>query len=286
MLIETSACVDWLEWTYHEGRDRSIWLRDALRYWDPSIARNGYTDALKDPSTGMVLMWHRDVRVHERMGYHFVATGDTMAKLRAQISEPLILASIGLEGGDDLRITRIDLALDVYNAQMRPGDIKACAEHGIIKPRSKVRYWTVRTYPNGSQAQSYQIGNKNTKHFLAYDKGMEMGDFETDRLRLEIRYRQKHGMSAFEALTSGQGLHRAIRGMIKDELRPRDDELDFILDAPPVKIAQEVRDRGFDTLYHWLDTTALPALKRAEGMRDGTACELMRKHGLYPCNDV
>lgn len=286
MEITTSACIDWLEWTYHEGCDRSIWLSDAVRYWDAGVPRNGYTRALTDPDTGLTMMWHHDEVVHERMGYHFVATGDVMTRLRDHMSERIMLASIDMEGGDDLRITRLDLALDVYNSEMRPADIKACAECGLIEPRSRVRYWTVRTYPSGHQAQSYQIGDKKTKHLIVYDKGMEMGDFDLDMFRLEIRYRQKHAGSAFTKLLAGQNVHEVTKSVIKHELRPQDCALDFILDAQAERVSQEVRDKDFDSLYYWLDNTAMSALKRADAMRPGTATELLRKHSIAWCDEV
>lgn len=285
MQIKTSACIDWLEWTYREGRDRSIWLSDAVRHWEAGRPRNGYTRALTDPDTGLTMMWHHHEQIHERMGYHFVATGHVMAKLRGSIREKIILASIDIEGGDDLRISRIDLALDVYNSGMRPADIKACAEHDLIKPRSNVRFWTVRTYPHGAEAQSYQIGAKGSKHLIAYDKGAEMGDFDLDMFRLEMRYRQKHATSAFEQLLSGD-VHEVTKGVIKHELRPQFGALDFILDAPAKRVSQEVRNKDFDSLYCWLDGTAMSALKRADAMRPGTAAELLRKHGIICCDEV
>lgn len=281
-MITTCTRIDWLEWTLGEGRRDSIWLQDALRYWEATQARNGYTNALKDPVSGMTLMWHFDADVHTTMGWHFSASGKAMGALRAHLSERLILQTLVHEGGDDLQVSRLDLALDVFNSGLRPSDLQAAEIAGLMRPRAKNRHYHEQTDAQGRTAQSWYIGSRKSRtgHYIVYEKGREMGDFNLDQLRIEGRHRQKRAKGVMNALLSSDDMHEMNKSLVKDALRPIDGALDFALDAPATHVKQEAKATDFDTLWHWCDRVAMGALKRIEAMRAGTVAELLCQHNL------
>lgn len=153
----------------------------------------------------------------------------------------------------DFSFTRLDMAIDVKNANLRPSRATEEIEHGRIKTSAK-------QYPAwhnaGAQGYTQYVGKKSSEIYLKlYDKAAEMG-IDGDHTRIELTVRAKRANIAAREMVQ----RRDFRGMVVSFADfPQWNEWRAAFSVAPVKLPA---DRVTSSTKTWLLRACAPALAK------------------------
>lgn len=151
--------------------------------WKPTKARFGYKLAWRLVDVGVVCQVHP---LRADMGVNVIATGQVLSK----VSWKHILGNLYQAGAT---FSRIDVSMDVLDAEFNLEALWRAVKEGDIKTRSKRN-----RFVSGETGDTLYIGSRTSEKFLRiYDKGAEQGDEPGTRFRVELEC--KGGAANFAA---------------------------------------------------------------------------------------
>jgi len=238
-----SQKVDWIEGTFKRGVPHTL-PQILTQNFVECRAFNGYTvgSAYED---GRKLMTNPD---RPEMGMHMIWDGDACGQC------PIAPQNLVKHLSDaKFSFTRIDLAIDFYNCNLRPEKATEEINNGQCKTRAKkFPYWG----DAGSDGYTQYIGVKTSESYIRiYDKAAEMG-IEQDHTRVEFVVRHTKAQAAAFAIVRGSD----FRGMVvsfADFEKWREWRKAF--QVPEIKLPSERKETN---TQRWLLRAAAPALAR------------------------
>jgi len=149
--------------------------------------------------------------------------------------------------------TRIDMAIEAINFNLKPSQATEELEHDRCKTRAKL---SPRMDDPRERGYTQYIGRKTSEIFLKlYDKAAEMGTDE-DHTRIELTVRQARADHAARQIVSGVD-YRSLVVSFADF--PLWREWKDVMDAVPVKLPTERKETNTE---RWLLDACAPALAR------------------------
>lgn len=246
-----SQKVDWIEGTFKRGVPHTL-PQTLTQNFVETRAFNGYTVGSKY-ADGRVLMSNPS---RPEMGEHLTWDGDACGQ--CPISPTDLIKHLF---NARFSFTRIDLAIDIINCNLRPEQATEEIKNGRCKTRAQ-------QFPFWSDAQTrgytQYIGKKASESYCRiYDKAAEMG-IQQDHARVELVVRHKKAQAAASAIDGGAD----FRGMVVSfadfgEWR----EWRAAMEVPEVKLPSE---RKATNTQKWLLDTCAPALAREIVRADST----------------
>lgn len=199
--------VDWLALTVkgetHETAMHETIVDYASLEIRPCRPYPGYTDAIENRA-GATVSWN--VKRGD-MGVHVEYSGSTLALYRTEGTDPSDMARWHVSKGHT--ITRLDVAIDVIDSDMKPSDLYSQLEKGKAHTVSGRTY---KMWKGSDGGETLYIGSRTSNIFLRiYDKGAEMHtDDNWIRIELELK-----GPKArlFANLIANDGTDTAIERM-------------------------------------------------------------------------
>lgn len=262
---KTALRIDWLRWTVgeHVGQSNAV---PALECFDPDpreLKSLPYYSQARKMVVGR-MDWAPD---RPSQGTMVTLTGSDLKALRSK-KQPLgtILQHIASVKG---RVTRIDVALDVFDSGITPDDLAAMDDRGEIKTPSKKRLRWEGKENNESTGVTVQWGTRQSERLLrAYEKGKEQNT-KQDVLRIEIEIHGRKATSLVNAMLKygirdagiaaiAKFFEGSSAEFVRDILSDRNESVDI------EPIGRKETDR-----YRWVVNVALPAV--LEEIRKGDA---------------
>lgn len=204
-------------------------------------ARFGYTHATTYES-GLTVM-HNPGRPD--MGAHVVISGATLRNLeQSRVIDWMAQA---------LKITRLDIAVDIRNGGWTRDKIKAALDAGSVKTSAR----TISNWSTWSEAgETVYFGRKSSSRMTRiYDKGAESGE-GGDWWRIETVFKHPHATQALLHLKSATATATAlIRGHV-------DISEDWFTDAMVSDPVLTVAGKPKNATKKWLLEQAAPALAK------------------------
>jgi hypothetical protein len=167
------------------------------------------------------------------MGHHMTLSGEPLAELRAlslTTDDELCRRITAFDG----RVSRVDLAIDVWGAKFTPGRLALDIEHKIA--RIHARTWRlIEGHKNGTDGDTLDTGSQvSDRRFRMYDKGAEKRIKDgVAWMRLELQLRRKFARGA-AASCAENGVEATITGHIADCLHWENMDYTEVLIAPSV----------------------------------------------------
>jgi hypothetical protein len=169
--MKKTVCIDWLSFTAPKDMQRTMPL---LPPWEsgitgkPDVGRFGYRSARKFPS-GMTVMFDGATST---MGWHYIYPGSAIKTLD-EVFEDGGQHILGWHTGQGHKCTRIDLAVDVYDAPTLLPVLQAMAEHhewyGTAHSATTIK-------SSDGKGLTIYIGSRTSERFVRlYDKAAQLG---------------------------------------------------------------------------------------------------------------
>jgi hypothetical protein len=238
-----SQKLHWLEGTFKKGNEVSLPETLPSKFVE-TRAFNGYTvgSLFED---GRILMTNPE---RPEMGAHLQWSGDACDKIPMEQSE--LVFHLGEAG---FSFTRIDLAIDAINFNLRPQQATKELKYGRCKTRAKLS--PTNSDPRDKGYTQY-VGKKTSEIFLKlYDKAEEMG-VDADHCRIELTVRHARADHAARQIVRGTDF-RAMVVAYADF--PKWRQWKEIMGAVPVKLPAERHETNTE---QWLLGACAPALAR------------------------
>lgn len=238
-----SQTIHWLEGTFRKGTTVSI-PETLPRKFVETRAKNGYTvGSLYED--GRILMTNPE---RPEMGAHLLWTGgacDACPMAHKELIEHLDNAGFSF--------TRIDMAIDAYNFNLRPQQATEEIRNGQCKTRAKL----CPTFSDPRDpGYTQSVGKYSSEISLKlYDKAVEQGVF-ADYTRVELTVRQKRAQHAARQIVSGTDYRAMVVSFVDF---PEWSEWKQVMDAVPVKLPSERKETNTE---RWLLDACAPALAR------------------------
>jgi len=108
-----------------------------------------------------------------------------------------------LETLPEVRITRCDVACDVYEGTVDVDDCVSWYKAGEFITRGRApKSSTAGDWIGGVRGRTFYVGDsKNGKLLRCYEKGKELGDFESPWVRFEVQFGKRDRVIPFDILT-------------------------------------------------------------------------------------
>lgn len=238
-----SQSLHWIEGTFR-GRTPVSLPETLPSKFVETRAMNGYTvGSLYED--GRILLTNP---ARPDMGAHLLWTGkacDACPMDQRHLIKHLVEANFSF--------TRIDLAVDAYNFNLRPQQATEEIRNGQCKTRAKL--CPTHSDPR-DPGYTQSVGKYSSEISLKlYDKAVEMGVF-ADYCRVELTVRQKRADYAARQIVSGVD-YRSLVVSFADF--PLWREWKDVMDAVPVKLPTERKETNTE---RWLLDACAPALAR------------------------
>lgn len=174
----------------------------------------------------------------------------------------------------EIRITRLDIALDFLEGEYRIRDFRNMYLKGLFNSGGrapKYQYIEGGVLENGrmkpSAGCSFYVGDrKNGKLFRAYEKGRQMGDPDSKWVRGELELRSKDRVIPLYALLRPAdyfaGAYPALNNVIQDEL---------VVEVTPIQTKKKAASASYDKLLKVAKTSygaLINVMKEARGLSD------------------
>ena len=238
-----SQSLHWIEGTFRKGTKVSLPETLPSKFVE-TRGMQGYTSGSLYED-GRLLLTNPE---RPEMGTHILWTGSACDTCPMDQKE--LVNHLGKAG---FSFTRIDMAIDAYNFNLRPQQATEELRNGQCKTRAKL-------YPTYSDpldpGYTQAIGKYSSEISLKlYDKAVEMGVF-ADYCRVELTVRQKRADNAAREIASGTD-YRAMVVSFADF--PLWSEWKTVMDAVPVKLPSQRHETSTE---RWLLGACAPALAR------------------------
>lgn len=245
-----SQKVDWIAGTFRGRKTHELAL-NLTRNYEQCKGYLNYSDGSLFED-GRKMFTSPD---HPEWGIHMVWSGTACSNCPVDPIH-LICALICA----DFSFTRIDLAIDVKNANLLPSQATEEIKNGRIKTRAKeCPAW----YDAAGKGYTQYIGKKSSEIYLKlYDKAAELGTDE-DHTRIELTVRSERADKAARQAV----LHKDFRGMVVSFANfPQWDEWNKAMATTPIKLPSERKETA---TRKWLIEQCVPALARELMKTDG-----------------
>lgn len=246
-----SQKVDWIAGTFRDRKAHELALNLTQNY----VQCKGYLNY----SDGTL---YEDGRKrytapdHPEWGVHMVWSGTACSNCPVDPIH-LICALICA----NFSFTRIDLAIDIKNANLLPSRATEEIKNGRIKTRAKeCPAW----YDAAGTGYTQYVGKKSSEIYLKlYDKAAELGTNE-DHTRVELTVRSDRADKAARQAI----LRRDFRGMVVSFADfPEWDEWNKAMATTPIKLPSERKETA---TRKWLIEQCVPALAREIMLENGS----------------
>jgi len=190
------------------------------------------------------------------MGTHVIMASQT---LKALDIEPLDMVKHVCSNG--AAMTRLDVAIDCFNCNLRPEQATKEIEAGNVKT-------TARKFPAwheaGGHGYTQYIGKKSSAIYCRiYDKAAEM-EVVGDYTRVECVFKHERAAEASRRIVAGQDTRPLVRGFVDF---PTWREWQSIFEAEPQYIPPVYR---ISATEQWLLEAAVPSLARVMFLHKST----------------
>jgi len=238
-----SQKIHWLEGTFRRGVEVSVPESLPQKFVETRPMQGYNVGSLYED--GRILLTNTE---RPEMGAHLLWRGqacDDCPMDQHELIKHLVEAQFSF--------TRIDLAVDAINCNLRPQQATEELRHGRCKTRAKLS-------PTNSDPRdpgyTQAIGTYSSEISLKlYDKAQEMG-VDGDYTRIELTVRQKRADHAARQIISGTD-YRAMVVSFADF--PQWDEWRRIMEIVPVKLPSQRKETNTE---RWLLDACAPALAR------------------------
>lgn len=249
--------VDWIGVTFKPHDAKKFGHKVGLDAYLSDVAIKGLHgyNAGRELESGLRVLWHTE---KDEMGVHFSFGG---AALRWYESKSLgwfeLLSLIKKHNG---RTSRVDLAIDIENSGLTPKDLNKAN----LKPyKGRGRTPQFVTLTGDRDSWTVYIGSRSSERFVRiYDKAKEQGDYDSDRVRVELELKGENAHSCgWQAPTEGK---EWLVSLAKNLLRQ---QADFNLESWNIALSSGVVEFGIphgrerDT-FGWLTKVCAPALAK------------------------
>lgn len=244
-----SQRIDWIAGTFKKGTDivyppiltqKFIPCKGYLNYSEGSQFEDG-RKSYCNPS-------------HPEWGTHIVWSGSALAD--CPISPESLVTSLFNAG---FSFSRIDLAIDAFNFNLKPQTATSLIGDGKVKTRAK--QFPMWGDPTNSGYTQY-VGKKSSEIYLRiYDKAAE-SDITIDWTRVELVVRGKRSQMAAEKIVSDVDFRSLVRGYCDFLFW---DEWHEIMHVEATKLPA---DRQTSQTFKWLLSSAAPSLARCMALSE------------------
>lgn len=240
---KVSLSIDWVSCTFKDSKKLS---------YPPELTKekvecrpfNGYNLAARY-SDGRIEMVHT---TRKEMGTHIVVSGSALKQLPIE-TFTLLMHLVGSGG----TITRLDIAVDCVNCNLKPSDATEEIKNGRV--RTLARQFPVWFDPSQKGHTQY-VGKKTSSAFCRiYDKAAEMGSDE-EWTRVECVFSGKRAMDAAQKCLRGEDYRGLVRGFVDFDSWP---EWRQVMQA---KAVRTVYARPISATKRWLLSAAAPSMAR------------------------
>ena len=252
---KTHSAIDWIAITIHAGWEGSIYPDVLPSRWIETAPARGY-------NVGREFTDGRRESMHTSrpdMGIHIVYSGSTINKISTECD---------LSGFELLRwyvdkkakITRLDVAVDAYNHNLKVDEVHEMALAGGALTR--VKSFRLMTANDGGA--TFYAGSPSSEAMLrVYDKGVESGA-GGDWTRAELQLRDSKAFSVATMLCEAKKEHagKIIQSVIRGHFDMPEFQTwkDVMNNSNPLPVARS-NDKDSDT-RKWLMEVAAPCLAK------------------------
>lgn len=190
-------CIDWLHvnepFKPYSLLGSHLFIHPTKGRLTPATPRNGYTEGLKNLA-GAVVMRNKN---RSDMGVHVGYSGSALNDYRENNVSSLTILRWHI--ARQASVSRIDLAFDIRDESIEPGDLYHMLQSGTATTTAKT--WNLITGSVGGS--TCYIGSRQSEAFVRiYDKAAQMGvKGEWTRIELEL----KASKARFAAFTMATG---------------------------------------------------------------------------------
>lgn len=209
--MKKTVCLDWMSFTSPKPLDASY---PRLPPWEsgingkPDVPRFGYRQARKFPS-GMMVMFDGSTST---MGWHYVYSGSAIKTLDETFQDGG-QHILNWHVGQGHKCTRIDLAVDVYDAPTLLPVLKDSAEHhewyGTAHSATTIQ-------SSDGKGLTIYVGSRSSERFVRiYDKAAQLGK-QGDWTRIEAEIKGDSARQVARAIVelNTGGLSMVANGVI------------------------------------------------------------------------
>lgn len=250
-MLDTAWSIDWLSATFKtDATDleirRAVSFGFPMKAWTQTVAKFGYSVCFVHPFGHSVIAHYG----RPEMGVHLSFGGRALTSLAEGGQHATALLDWCLKGG--ARISRLDLAIDVFGQQIDP---MALAQSKRVEayPGSAKKWSFVKGHDGGCTA--YVGSRKSDKYLRIYDKAAEQKRSDILWTRFEIELKGDAARAAaFQMgnITDGER-PEFVKGLMRALFNPDDDLYQAIMDADAVAL-KTVKDTSDKTLDWLLNT--------------------------------
>jgi len=253
--MKTSILIDWVSATLTKAQvtDRMF---DADNAVPQDHGRFGYTNQQIDPS-GAVLLFNE-----EEPTCHIQYSGACLARMREYGIDTLDLIAELIDHG--AKVTRLDLALDVKDSDLRIADLAKDIEAGRAITRS--RTWKEMKSANGGH--TLYIGSRTSEIYVrVYDKAAEIkskgkSPSSPDHIRIELELKDDTAKFAAKSL-----FWHDVASVLFSKLNefvnfPNNSDWVHAVRSLTGPIKFEKSERGVRDTQAWILKSVLPSLVR------------------------
>lgn len=284
------ASIDWLEFTvfnfdWHIAISEMLGL-DPQEFTDSGHGGGGYAHMLRCNFADIrVLFGAYNEEVTKQMGVHFTIPGEGCRALFSRTSPDKVIENL-LSYGENVRITRLDLALDnIGEVYFYPRELKQFYDDGLVKSRWK-NWELVQSGKNGKKeltGDTFYLGSRTSDLFCrVYDKTLErIANDDTEVPENWVRWEMvcKHDraqVAAEQLMRSGFALGEVMFGILSNyfallEENPNDSHKErwphnprwarFLGDVQPIRLYRIVRkEKTLDDKVDWITKQAGPTI--------------------------
>lgn len=197
--MKTSSHLDWLSFTLSSEQNWRQFLA-LSNVVSRGKGRHGYAHRYLDLATGTSI---ETGSMDIAMGHHFTLSGNVLSAIREAgiLDDNKLVERIRLFGA---RVSRVDLALDIWGASFTPDDLAGALRDGTARIPS--RTWRfIDGHQQGIEGKTVDTGSpKSDRRLRFYDKRAEQRIKDGEAwVRLELQLRRLYARSALQAC----GLH-------------------------------------------------------------------------------
>jgi hypothetical protein len=276
--FKRSVCVDWLRWTVGAaiGRANAVPPLECFDAAPDEIKPLPYYSASRKMRVGR-MDWAPD---RPSQGVMITLTGRDLMALRAA-KQPLraILSHIDYVKG---RVTRLDVAIDVFGGGVTPDDVLRAWKRGEVKtPSKKILRWASADGDKNTGV-TVQFGSRKSARCLrVYDKGKEQKTNE-DWIRVELELHGRQATALMKAMVK-YGVQKAgmkaVQSFLEGTTMPY---MLVISDENTKNVTIEPPGRKDTNWERWVMDVALPAVLAALEKDVPSVREILTRHLTPP----
>jgi len=270
--MDVSYIIDWISATNHgvaPNHFRYIYPRiQNIAEYERTKGLLGYDNVSKH-RTGVLILRST---TRGDMGTHMIYSGKSLQRIRENYSTSAVDV-LEYHVRNESKISRLDVAIDVFDSKLDIGQLKRAVELGEIDT-------TARKFPYiediTSGAKTLYIGSMTHRKKLVriYDKAKEQGDMQRDwkRIELEVHGKPAHTLAKSVVFANtASAIAGAIKGYVNFPKNPVWDKI--FKDFESFKIGSQ--DSGDSDTRDWLLNSVAKTLAKMQVIDDSITSDFM-----------